>query len=47
MTLFKFNRAFIVAVAKGEKLDEIKQLTPSQALELGLLVKQFEAKQKK
>lgn len=34
-----FDNAFIEAVSIGKKLDEIKQLTPEQALQLGLLVK--------
>lgn len=41
-----FDNAIIEAVSKGEKLDEIKQLTPKQAFQLGLLVKKLEEQKK-
>jgi hypothetical protein len=37
----KFDKDFIKAVANGDKLDEVKQLTPLEAFELGLLVKKL------
>ncbi|MEY8191096.1 hypothetical protein AB4X15_15755 [Peribacillus simplex] len=42
----KFENDFIKAVANGDKLEEVKQLTPLEAFQLGLLVKKYEQEKK-
>lgn len=37
-----FNKDVIEAMAKGEKLELLKKLTPEQAFKLGQLVKDYE-----
>jgi hypothetical protein len=41
----EFSRDFIKAVANGERLDEVKDLSPVQSMQLGLAVRQLEEEQ--
>jgi hypothetical protein len=41
----EFSRDFIKAVANGERLDEVKKLSPVQSMQLGLAVRQLEEEQ--
>lgn len=38
----KFSQSIIEALLKGHRLEELKNLTPEQAMLLGLQVKQYE-----
>lgn len=40
-----FEKEFIEAVQRGEKVDEVKKLSTLQAMQLGLAVRQLEEEQ--
>lgn len=42
----KFDKKFIMSIAKGEGLELVKILTPKQAFQLGLEVKKYEQSKK-